>query len=142
MFFVTFCPGTVSWDEFISFMLCQDQGASIIAEESGRAQFQLPVQIEPAMRCTGHEESIVRVMVRRPLPPACRCNIISSSPPSCRVTRFVQILDGATDKYLSWTNDGFSFLWSPVTEPVKPPVALRVELPFVTDVARVEAVSA
>ncbi len=32
------CDGTVSWDEFISFMLCQDQGASIIAEESGRAQ--------------------------------------------------------------------------------------------------------
>ncbi len=61
--FVTFWPGTVSWDEFISFMLCQDQGASIIAEESGRAQFQLPVQIEPAMRCTGHEESVVRVMV-------------------------------------------------------------------------------
>lgn len=65
MLFVTFWPGTVSWDEFISFMLCQDQGASIIAEESGRAQFQLPVQIEPAMRCTGHEESIVRVMVSR-----------------------------------------------------------------------------
>jgi hypothetical protein len=76
------CDGTVSWDEFISFMLCQDQGASIIAEESGRAQcvgvcdaiatafwlrlsprFQLPVQMEPAMRCVGHEESIVRVMV-------------------------------------------------------------------------------
>jgi hypothetical protein len=57
------CDGTVSWDEFISFMLCQDQGASIIAEESGRAQFQLPVQVESAMRCVGHEESIVRVLV-------------------------------------------------------------------------------
>ena len=58
------CDGSVSWDEFISFMLCQDQGASIIAEESGRAQFQLPIQMEPSMRCTGHEESVVRVMVR------------------------------------------------------------------------------
>jgi hypothetical protein len=51
-------------------MLHQDQGASIIAEESGRAQFQLPVQMEPSMRCTGHEESIVRVMVPT-LAPSC-----------------------------------------------------------------------
>ena len=57
------CDGTVSWDEFISFVLCQDQGASVIAEESGRAQFQLPAQMEPAMRCAGHEESIVKLMV-------------------------------------------------------------------------------
>jgi hypothetical protein len=52
----------------------------------------------------------------------------------------LQVLDGATDRYLSWTNDGQSFLWHPNTEPPKPPAPLNFELPFVTDVARVEAV--
>jgi hypothetical protein len=153
----------VSWDEFISFMLCQDQGASIIAEESGRAQyvacavcacaalmfacrFQLPVQMEPAMRCTGHEDSIVRVMVS-----CCHGHTASKTASTtastarscvgCAVTpAFCQVLDGATDRYLSWTNDGQSFLWQTNAEPPKAPAPLNFELPFVTDVARVEAV--
>ncbi len=33
------CDGTVSWDEFISFMLCQDQGASVIAGPLPQASF-------------------------------------------------------------------------------------------------------
>ena len=53
----------------------------------------------------------------------------------------MQVLDGATDKYLSWTNDGCSFLWHPGTDPIKAPIPLYFDLPFVTDVARVDMVS-
>jgi WD40 repeat protein len=57
------CNGTVSWDEFLFYIISQDESALKIAAESSRSLFDYPPYVDSASLVSGHRDTCAGLML-------------------------------------------------------------------------------
>jgi hypothetical protein len=108
--------GTVSWEEFLSYVLSQDEGRLQIATESSRQLFEYPGFTDSALQIHGHKDSAGGLL---------------------------HLED--TDRYVSFSRKGEVMLWRPdcldsVTKIIHPR-EFQTNLPFITQLTYVKRMS-
>jgi hypothetical protein len=108
--------GTVTWEEFLSYVLSQDEGRLQIATESSRQLFDYPGFTDSALQIYGHKDS---------------------------AGGLVHLED--TDRYVSFSRKGEVMLWRPdcldsVTKIIHPR-EFQTKLPFITQLKYVKRMS-
>jgi hypothetical protein len=108
--------GTVTWEEFLSYVLSQDEGRLQIATESSRQLFDYPGFTDSAMQIHGHKDS---------------------------AGGLVHLED--IDRYVSFSRKGEVMLWRPdcldsVTKIIHPR-EFQTKLPFITQLKYVKRMS-
>ncbi|KAJ1473716.1 WD40-repeat-containing domain protein [Baffinella frigidus] len=108
------CDGAVSWDEFLFYILSQDESALKIAAESSRYMFDYPAYVDSASQVSGHRDTCGGLI----------------------------IVDNA-DRYLSYSRRGDLLVWKPDAiegAKVSNPREFATNLPFITGMDHVKRI--
>eukprot|EP00961_Rhodomonas_salina_P022894 307054-Rhodomonas_salina.3 len=106
------CDGTVSWEEFLSYIMSQDEGALVIARESARQLFDYPAISDAVSQVAGHRDIAGGL-----------------------------ILLGEADRYVSYSRKGELLVWRPdgiEGLKVHHPKEFNTELPFITGLVHIK----
>jgi WD40 repeat protein len=109
------CDGTVSWEEFLSYILSQDEGALQIETESSRQLFDYPSVTDTTSQVQGHKDTAAGLIV----------------------------LEDA-DRYISYSRKGDLLVWKPdgiEGLKVQHPREFQTDLPFITGLVHAKRLS-
>jgi len=109
------CDGTVSWEEFLTYILSQDEGALQIETESSRQVFDYPSVSDASSQVNGHKDTAAGVLV---------------------------LADA--DRYMSFSRKGDLLVWKPdglEGLKVQHPREFPTDLPFITGMVHAKRLS-